>query len=400
MVYWKFLTLLTVGVALLWETRFAYGLAYVGLVLFFILQFVQVKACKGLMVKRDGEELYLFPGDQGQVAVQVQNISRLPLAWVSLADRLPSNLAVGRQGQRPVFSLSPHSSQMIHLNIKARERGVYRLGPLDVFVGDFFGIHTQKFQADEYATVVVYPQTRPLADLSLPSRLSFGNLKSPHWINHDPTRLAGVRPYQQGDALRTIHWAATARTQNFQVKQFDHRVSIHGLICLDFFQAGYEVSSYYVHTELAVSAAASFATHLLHLGESCGLLTNAILTEYLPDETEAHLGEGFLHIHSRQGMAQLTRILTLLAGVKTQNNLDFPTLLVNYGQNVEPGTILFWIVPQDTPDIVAQAWRWVKRGYQVQIFVVGKIIHSDLLQQPRDSSLQMFEVRAKGVLSE
>lgn len=399
MTQWKFLTLLTVVVALLWETRYAYSLAYLGLVLFFLLRALQTRAAAKLAVRRDVAERYLFPDDEVQLSLEIANSSTWPLAWISLDTHVPRDLSLGPLGQRPVFSLAPRSSHRVRYAIKGRERGVYRLGPIDLFVGDFLGLQTRKLRVEDYATVVVYPQVYSLTDLTLPSRIAFGNLKSIQPINPDPSRLGGVRPYQQGDPLRTIHWAATARTQSIQVKQFEHRVSANCLVCLGFYQGDYEVASFFVDTEFAVSVAASLASQLIQLGESCGLCTNAHLTEYWPNEGEINVGEGFLNVPPRQGSAHLAQILTVLAGVKPQPNVDFATLLAECGQNLAPGTILLWVVPQDTPELVAKAWRFVKRGYQVQIYVVQRALHRALLQQPRSASLQLFEVSSKGVFS-
>lgn len=399
MALWKFLTLLTVGIALLLETRPAYGLAYLGLALFFVLQHWQSKAAEQLVVKRLGQAYSLFPGEQGQLSLQVQNPSRFAFAWVSALDKIPRNLVTGAHGQKYVFSLSPRSTHKVTYQLTARERGVYRLGPIEVFVGDFLGISTQKFQIDDTKTVVVYPDILQLVDLALPSQLSFGNFKALQRISPDPTRLAGVRPYQQGDPLRTIHWPATARVHTLQVKQFDHTVTTTCVVFLDFYKADYEVGSFYLATELAVSTAATLAAHLIRSGESCGLLANAVLTEYLPGETGLSLGGGIIQIPARQGTGQLTNLLTLLAGVKTQEEVDFTTLTSQHVHKLEFGSILLWVVPQDTPEIMTQARNLVHKGHQVQIFVVGKVLHTQLLHQPPGASLQIFAVTREGGIS-
>lgn len=404
MATWQFITILTVGMALLWETRPAYTLAYLLLVLFFVLQRWQRKAVSKIIVRRQTRDNIFFPGDQGKVRIQVQNASYFPFSWVSIVDKIPQNLSAGSQREKQVFPLNSRSSYELSFNLRARNRGVYRLGPLDIFVGDFFGISTQKLLIEEFQTVIVYPEVHQLNDLALPSRLSFGNSKALEHINADPTRLAGVRSYQQGDPLRTLHWPATARVGTLQIKQFEHTVTTTCSVFLNLDQRDYEVSSFYVNTELAISTAASLVAHLLNRGEACGLFINGVLTEYLPDnKTNASLLQnglkGVLQIPARQGMAQLTQLLTVLAGVETQNDINFITLLQNHAQRTEFGSILIWIVPKDTSEVLTQAWYLVRKGRQVQIFVVGEqVTHPELLGQSPSSALQMFLVRSKGAM--
>jgi hypothetical protein len=51
-----------------------------------------------------------------------------------------------------------------------------------------------------------------LEGYNLSSRRPIGEIRLAHRLFEDPTRMAGVRPYQQGDPLNRIHWRATART--------------------------------------------------------------------------------------------------------------------------------------------------------------------------------------------
>ena len=398
MVLWKFLTLLAVGLALLWETRPAYALAYLSVLLFFAFQSGQKRLAAKIEVVRPLEEHFLFPGDQRAITLQVINPTLWPFAWISLADRIPRNLMTGQHAQRPVFSLSPRGSHDVSFQLTAHDRGVYRLGPLDLFVGDFFGIRTQKYQVQKGQTVVVYPRIHELGDLNLPSRLTFGSFQALQRMNPDPTRLAGLRRYQMGDPLRTIHWPATARTQSLQVKQFDHTVTATCVLFLNLYSEDYSVARFYVDTETAIAVAASLANHVIRRGESCGLVSNDVLAQHLPGDMATSQGEGIVQLRARQGTGQLTQILTILAGVNTQDQKDFPSLLTECGHQLEGAAVLLWVVPRDTPDIVEHAWGFANRGRQVLIFVVEEVRHQELLWRPPGSSLQVFAVAKGGTL--
>ncbi|MGB4431754.1 MAG: DUF58 domain-containing protein [Limnochordia bacterium] len=395
---WKVFALISVCAALLWQGRPAYALAYLLLLFFFAAPLVLEKSGQRLVVERGSKERFLFPGDEALVSLEVRNPTLFPFAWVSVQDSIPSNLVKGARAIRPVFTLGPRQSREVTFPLLARERGVYRLGPLRLFVGDFFGISTCQFQPAEGETVVVYPQILPLPELALPSRLPFGSLKALERINPDPTRLAGVRPYQAGDPLRTIHWPATARTQGLQVKQFEHTVTVNCMILLDLFEGDYEVSRFFVATERAVTTAASLAAHIIKQGEACGLAANAVLSEYWPERTDLSHDTGLIQMRARQGTQQLSALLSVLAGVQPQGHKDFLSLLGESREYVDGVSILLWVVPVDTPELVAAAGRFVQQGQKVLIFAVEKVIHHSLVAVPPNSSLQVFAVSQGGEL--
>jgi len=118
--------------------------------------------------------------------------------------------------------------------------------------------------------------------------------------------------------------------------------------------------------------------------------------EYLPDELNSHQVQGRVQVPPRQGLAQLTQILTILAGVETQADQDFLGLLRESTYRLGGATILLWIVAKDTPEIVREAWTLVRQGRQIQIFVIGEVLHPELLASPPGSSLQVFSVSRGG----
>ena len=398
MTLWKFLTVILVCAALLFETRPMYTCAYIFVVLFLLLRRLQQSSAERLKVTRNASTSYLFPEDQTRIDIRLENPSWLPLAWVSGVDGKPTALDTG-QREKWVIALPSRGVAVTSYQITARNRGVYVLGPLDISVGDFFGITTQLFRIEDYQTIVVYPKVHTLTDLALPSRLPFGSARAQQKIYPDPSRLGGVRPYEPGDPLRTIHWKATARTRTLQVKQFEHTVTITTMIFLNLYERDYDVHSFYVHTESAISTAASLASYIINLGEECGLASNAVFTRHASyDVTDSYSSQGVLRIPPRRGYSHLKGILTALAGVECQSSHKFSDLIEDLGRQYSFGSLFLLVVPEDTKDIVDKAWSLTKLGYHVQIFVVGsKVNHPHLLQQPAHASMQMFQVKHGGM---
>src|SRR5205814_1197432 len=99
-----------------------------------------------------------------------------------------------------------------------RSRGVYQVGPLELTSGDPFGFFTQRALLFERATVLVYPRVVPLRRLGFPLAAGLGASQRRRALQDDPSRAAGVRAYRPGDPLRRIHWKATARQGELQVR--------------------------------------------------------------------------------------------------------------------------------------------------------------------------------------
>lgn len=381
-------------IALLWEGKQAYSLAYVFLLLFFLGYSWHNSGAKKIKLTRVQAEHRYFPRDKVEIGLQVQNNSNYPFPWISLREKVPHGLTGGGRPLSQVFSLPGKSSTEIRLELSPQQRGVYRLGPLELAAGDFFGLNTQGFSVQDFQIVIVYPQIYELADLLISTHLPVGNLHAQHKIYPDSTRLSGVRPYEQGDSLRTIHWPATARTQQLQVKQYEHTITANSLVFLNLNEEDYDRANLFSTSELAISTAASLSSSIIEAGEACGLVTNGTLTEHLPDQ-KVNLEHGNLLIQPKQGLAQLTELLTILAGLEPQTS-SFLDLVRTTKQKLQPGTVLLWVVPKDTPELIIEAEKWTRLGVRVLIFVVGtKIVHPQLLHRPR-GLVHLFAVRTEG----
>ena len=171
------------------------------------------------------------------------------------------------------------------------------------------------------------------------------------------------------------------------------------MIFLNLHAPDYDVHSFYVDTESAITTAASLASHIIKLGEECGLVSNAVFTRHASHEvTNTYSSPGVLRIPPRRGYSHLKSILTVLAGVECQTSQGFSDLIEDLGRQYSFGSLFLFVVPEDTESIVDKAWNLTKLGYQVRIFVVGsKVNHPHLLQQPAHSSMQMFQVKQGGM---
>ena len=140
--------------------------------------------------------------------------------------------------------------------------------------GDLFGLH-RRFRVDAEPTfLLVYPRIVPLEGYDLTSRRPIGDVLLTHRLFEDPTRIAGVRPYELGDPLNRVHWRATARTGVLHSKVHEPSTLSGATVLLDFHTAGYHQRGEPFRSELAVTAALSLANAVYEMGQQVGLVTN------------------------------------------------------------------------------------------------------------------------------
>lgn len=218
----------------------------------------------------------LFPGEKFTLRLRVENAKFLPV-WLqislfSASDLVfyPDEMPPARQGGLLGYQRALFKWQMI-----ARKRGVYRIGPPHLRIGDFFGFFLKEKKEQHSLEIIVYPKLIPLKPLSLPRRDFFGVpvAKSPV---HDPAYILGTRDYQHNQPARHIHWKASARHDRLQEKVFEPTLQAKVLLVLevDQFVAKEAVDKF----ERTLEVMASLAVQLYQNGYAMGLATNGITT--------------------------------------------------------------------------------------------------------------------------
>jgi uncharacterized protein (DUF58 family) len=211
-------------------------------------------------------------GQEARVHLRVDNVSRVPTGLLMLEDKVPYVL-----GPRPRFVLDrvePRGHREVSYRVRSDLRGRYPLGPLQLRLGDPFGLCelTRSFTAADTLTVV--PQVQPLAPVRL----------SGEWTGYGDSHsravaLAGEddvvpREYRHGDDLRRVHWRSTAKYGELMVRREEQPLRSRATVLLDSRALGHRGSGPASSFEWAVSAAASIGLHLLERGYAVRLLTD------------------------------------------------------------------------------------------------------------------------------
>jgi uncharacterized protein (DUF58 family) len=220
-------------------------------------------------------------GDLVGIELKVSNSGSTPIPWVLLEDVLPPRAIQSRppglllEGSHIQLAMVRGGDQKtIRYQLRCQRRGYFQLGPVIMETGDLFGLHRRYRVTTEPDFLLVYPKVIPLEGYDLTSRRPIGEVTMSYRLFEDPTRIRGVRPFQQGDPLNRIHWRATARTGEIYSKVYEPTTVAGATIVLEFHKESYDPAHEPVRSELAITAAASIANSIQQMGQQVGLCTN------------------------------------------------------------------------------------------------------------------------------
>ncbi len=193
----------------------------------------------GVNCQRSLSEPRVFPGEYIELKLRLANRKLLPLPWVQVDDSIPEQLApqgasLGAPADLPGCRWLTHAASLLwytainwRARLLCRKRGYYQLGPVTVSSGDIFGFYPRSAEQPLVEHVIVYPKIYPIGELGIPSLYPIGETKAERRIFEDLTRPIGVRDYTPHDSLRHVHWKASARHQNLQVKVFEPTTTLN-----------------------------------------------------------------------------------------------------------------------------------------------------------------------------
>jgi uncharacterized protein (DUF58 family) len=231
--------------------------------------------------RRFGGDEVLEIGATTDIKVAVQNTGALAIPWLILEDGLSiealahSPMRIKAQGGRLALTRLPAGeTHVLTYKVEFLMRGYYQIGPLLTETGDMFGLH-RRFQviAEPHFTLVL-PKVLPLQGYNLSSRRPIGEIRLAHRLFEDPTRIAGVRPYQHGDPLNRIHWRASARTGQWQSRQCESSCVVGATFLLDFHARSFFGPAAAISAELAIVTVASLANAVYLMGQQIGFISN------------------------------------------------------------------------------------------------------------------------------
>ena len=270
-------------------------------------------------------------GDRLEERFTIATKGLFPALWVEFTDH--STMPDYNASQ--VTGLGTHMQTRWHTEVICTRRGVYQLGPMDVDMGDPFGLFAVRQHYPNTIDFTVAPSIAPLPEIHIASRGHVGE-GSPRPYSLAPTEpTATVRAYSPADSLNRVHWPTTARRDSLYVRGLQEPTSGDWWLVLDVDEQSQRGVDQASTLETGVLIAASLADRGLRENQAVGLLAHGQEAIWLPPKLTP---------------LQRWRILTMLARIEA-GPLSLDHLLARSNQLIKQNTSLIVITPS-----TATAW--------------------------------------------
>ena len=322
-----------------------------------------------------------FPGEETNVQLEISNNKFLPVSWLRTIDLWPKDVPPkdektlypshlsGRGRVINTLSLRGYEKVRRRFDIVFKNRGVYPVGKLEMVSGDMFGFYQNRAYDEKQEYLTVFPKLFPLNILNLEAENPIGEIGSRKRIFEDPNRPMGVRNYHPEDEFRRIHWSATARTGEIQVKVYEPVVSKVCVLCMNLATSmlpwlGIDQPMF----EYIISMTGSLAYEYTQKGYSVGLISNSSLM---------HSDQPF-KIAPSKSPQHLANLLESLARVSMYTSTPFEDYLSLSLPGLSFGASLLIVTAIISPTLPETLLRFKKYKPYITLIALGNERPADI----------------------
>ena len=315
--------------SLLYATGLLAGLVIAGVV------FVGVESGR-VSVERAFSPSVVDPGHGVRTRLTVTNLSGRPCPEARWSDRLPRVVAGRANGLLPALGPSGGVDARIAATygLSSSTRGQHDIGPLSIEMADPFGLIRREQTVGGRHRLTVLPHRYELSQLASLSGNAIGTSRpAPRHVGLGDEDVI-ARPYVPGDAMKRLHWKATAHRGELMVRQEEHQVSPRATVLLDLDATAHGTEQnrgrweHSTTLEWAISAAASAVSHLADCGYAVTLLSHDHSIDVVVGEGASSVREALIDlagcVPSSQSDAPLAsdRSLVVVAGRLTVDRAE------------------------------------------------------------------------------
>lgn len=236
-----------------------------------------------LDVSRDLHPPRVHAGSPSQVQVRVTNRGRRTTPLLTLRDQVGE----GRSARVLLTPLEGGQAVRAAYHLPTDHRGAVIVGPLEVEVGDPFGLATLATRAAPVIELTVWPAVDDVTPLPHTQGAEpHGGVDRPNSPRASGQDFYALRPYVLGDDLRRVHWRSTAKRDELMVRQDETPWQGRATVLLDARRGAYGGAAF----ERAVAAAASIVVAANRQRSLVRLVTSAGL--------DSGFGAGGSHVES------------------------------------------------------------------------------------------------------
>lgn len=310
-------------------------------------------ALRGLQCSRAFSRPAAFVGEEAELIEVVRNDRPFLIPWLKVESRVPPAVRLGRQENlnlsgemyySSLFTLLPWQQIRRRHRVRFTRRGQYDLGSASLTAGDMLGLVTVSRDQRMSAPVLVYPRLMDERELPAPLSRLLQEATVRRSLATDPFLVRGIRPYRPGDPVRDIHWAATARMGETQVRLHDPAAQMRLMVVFNMEpkpgQWGDTMMDYEQEAvERMISLAATVCVRALRSGLPVGFATN------MPRGG----GKVSTVLPPSAGAAREEELLSAFARLTVTRTLAFPLFLKELAEL--EGLDMLVLSPFDSPEI-------------------------------------------------
>lgn len=328
----------------------------------------------GLRYERTLSEVRAFQGETIQLTLEVHNQKLLPLTWLRIRDTFPPELPLADKDilMNPATNLAefhsfwmPGAYQRIRRSfaIACTTRGFHQFGPATVSTGDGFGFFNTEVQWPVPQRLIIYPRIYSVAELGLPSKSPFGEIRANKSLFEDPLRTVGIREWQSSDSQRRVHWKATARQQQLLSRVYEPSEEQQIQIFLNVTTMARHWHGYIPELqERAISVAGSLAALAIADRRATGIIANGAL----PGSDQP------IRLLPGRSPNQLLHILELLAAVTPFATAPIENLLLTEAPRMPWGATLVVVTAIAHDDLLAALLDLAAAGRRLVLFTLAE----------------------------
>ena len=359
------------------RTEFLYAACFLATLLLAALLLVRMRRRK-LTVTRTFGPAVVSAGSIASVSLEVRNLGLSPSGPARWVDRIPWVPGVAGPGDLPPLAAAVPGYQVagsvttLRYSVRPDSRGIFPIGPLEVQYSDPFSLASGRSTLGGVQPLSVIPATSMFGDGGPSAITGEGAARIVQRRTTGTDDDLMTREYRSGDALRRVHWRASARHGELMVRQEEQRTFPEARLLLDTRADGYgdgwsdlAGNGGSADFEWAVRMVASLGAHL----HRSGFLVEVI--ETAPQQL-APLG------NANQGSGQDVAFLVSLASVHPieVSGPSTPSEALGNGP-------VFAVLAETDPETL----RWIigqRRGYELGVaFVIGDRTRDSLAELTR-----------------
>lgn len=330
-----------------------YFLFYVFLLALIIPMAHNLYALRSLVGRVDMPEKAFYIGENISLRYHIKNRSFLSIPLIEVRSHVSRRLT-GLEAEKEVIALERKEEFSKTETLTLKRRGFYELGDMELTVQDVFRFFSFRKVISSNTSLTVYPRIIQLSTFEIMASQQIGELRVFDQAFQDKSRTSSIKPYQEGDSIKRVHWKMSAKKDEIIVKDYENRGDTHVAVFIDNYRKHFDRDVDRRLEDKAVDVAIC--------------MVNFCLEQHVQIVLETQKGHESVRITGQQ-KSDLKPYLEKMALFKGDGDKDFKAFLAPRVETIRKGTTVIIVTPCLDKSMGAQGIR-LKMNNLNPLFIV------------------------------